>query len=64
MSIFDDVLSRFVDLLMSIPSLIFALVVLSVMPVTVPVMPSRGAATPMVVIRSRATIRFVGGGSG
>ena len=31
----DQVLSRFVDLLMSIPSLIFALVVLSVMPVTV-----------------------------
>ncbi|MEM6759125.1 MAG: ABC transporter permease [Pseudomonadota bacterium] len=30
----DQVLSRFVDLLMSIPSLIFALVVLSVMPVT------------------------------
>ncbi|MCC5973250.1 MAG: ABC transporter permease [Rubellimicrobium sp.] len=31
----DQALSRFVDLLMSIPSLIFALVVLSVMPVTV-----------------------------
>jgi peptide/nickel transport system permease protein len=31
----DQVLSRFVDLLMSVPSLIFALVVLSVMPVTV-----------------------------
>ncbi|WP_146346827.1 ABC transporter permease [Falsiphaeobacter marinintestinus] len=30
----DQALSRFVDLLMSIPSLIFALVVLSVMPVT------------------------------
>ncbi|MEM7441063.1 MAG: ABC transporter permease [Pseudomonadota bacterium] len=30
----DQLLSRFVDLLMSIPSLIFALVVLSVMPVT------------------------------
>lgn len=34
----DQVLSRFVDLLMSIPSLIFALVVLSVMPVTIPVL--------------------------
>ncbi|WP_114293232.1 ABC transporter permease [Pseudosulfitobacter sp. DSM 107133] len=34
----DQVLSRFVDLIMSIPSLIFALVVLSVMPVTVPVL--------------------------
>ena len=34
----DQVLSRFVDLLMSIPTLIFALVVLSVMPVTVPVL--------------------------
>ena len=32
----DQALSRFVDLLMSIPSLIFALVILSVMPVTVP----------------------------
>jgi peptide/nickel transport system permease protein len=31
----DQVLSRFIDLVMSIPSLIFALVVLSVMPVTV-----------------------------
>ena len=31
----DQVLSRFVDLIMSIPTLIFALVVLSVMPVTV-----------------------------
>jgi peptide/nickel transport system permease protein len=31
----DQLLSRFVDLLMSVPSLIFALVVLSVMPVTV-----------------------------
>lgn len=30
----DQVLSRFVDLMMSIPSLIFALVVLSAMPVT------------------------------
>ena len=34
----DQALSRFVDLLMSIPSLIFALVVLSVTPVTVPVL--------------------------
>jgi len=34
----DQVLSRFVDLLMSIPTLIFALVVLSVTPVTVPVL--------------------------
>jgi peptide/nickel transport system permease protein len=34
----DQAMSRFVDLLMSIPSLIFALVVLSVMPVTVPVL--------------------------
>ena len=34
----DQWLSRFVDLLMSIPTLIFALVVLSVMPVTVPVL--------------------------
>ena len=32
----DQVLSRLVDLLMSIPTLIFALVVLSVMPVTIP----------------------------
>jgi peptide/nickel transport system permease protein len=31
----DQLLSRFVDLIMSIPSLIFALVVLSVMPVTI-----------------------------
>lgn len=34
----DQLLSRAVDLLMSIPSLIFALVVLSVMPVTIPVL--------------------------
>lgn len=34
----DQLMSRFVDLLMSIPTLIFALVVLSVMPVTVPVL--------------------------
>ncbi|MAC80568.1 MAG: ABC transporter permease [Rhodobacteraceae bacterium] len=34
----DQILSRFVDLLMSIPTLIFALVVLSVMPVTVPML--------------------------
>ena len=34
----DQVLSRFVDLIMSIPTLIFALVVLSVMPVTIPVL--------------------------
>ncbi|MCR9127433.1 MAG: ABC transporter permease [Rhodobacteraceae bacterium] len=34
----DQALSRFVDLIMSIPSLIFALVVLSVMPVTVTVL--------------------------
>ncbi|MDT8854070.1 ABC transporter permease [Paracoccaceae bacterium Fryx2] len=34
----DQVLSRTVDLVMSIPSLIFALVVLSVMPVTLPVL--------------------------
>ena len=34
----DQALSRFVDLLMSIPSLIFALVVLSVVPVTVVVL--------------------------
>ena len=32
----DQALSRFVDLIMSIPTLIFALVVLSVMPVTIP----------------------------
>ncbi len=34
----DQVMSRFVDLIMSIPTLIFALVVLSVMPVTLPVL--------------------------
>lgn len=34
----DQVLSRFVDLIMAIPSLIFALVVLSVMPVSIPVL--------------------------
>lgn len=34
----DQLLSRFVDLIMAIPSLIFALVVLSVMPVTIPVL--------------------------
>ena len=34
----DQAMSRFVDLIMSIPTLIFALVVLSVMPVTVPVL--------------------------
>ncbi|TRD23260.1 ABC transporter permease [Palleronia caenipelagi] len=34
----DQALSRFVDLMMSIPTLIFALVVLSVMPVTLPVL--------------------------
>lgn len=34
----DQALSRFVDLMMSIPSLIFALVILSVTPVTVPVL--------------------------
>ncbi|MBB96613.1 MAG: ABC transporter permease [Rhodobacteraceae bacterium] len=34
----DQLLSRFIDLLMSIPTLIFALVVLSVMPVTVPML--------------------------
>jgi len=34
----DQTLSRFVDLIMSIPSLIFALVVLSVMPTTVPIL--------------------------
>lgn len=32
----DQALSRFIDLIMSIPTLIFALVVLSVMPVTIP----------------------------
>ena len=34
----DQALSRFVDLVMSVPSLIFALVVLSVMPTTLPVL--------------------------
>ena len=34
----DQLLSRLVDLLMSIPSLIFALVILSVLPVTVPIL--------------------------
>lgn len=34
----DQALSRFVDLIMSIPTLIFALVVLSVMPVTLPIL--------------------------
>jgi peptide/nickel transport system permease protein len=34
----DQVMSRFVDLIMSIPTLIFALVVLSVMPVTLPIL--------------------------
>jgi len=34
----DQAMSRFVDLIMAIPSLIFALVVLSVMPVTIPVL--------------------------
>lgn len=34
----DQAMSRFVDLIMSIPSLIFALVVLSVMPVTITVL--------------------------
>ncbi|MGH1578116.1 ABC transporter permease [Planktotalea sp.] len=34
----DQAISRFVDLIMSIPTLIFALVVLSVMPVTLPVL--------------------------
>lgn len=34
----DQLLSRFVDLIMAIPTLIFALVVLSVMPVTLPVL--------------------------
>jgi len=34
----DQAMSRFVDLIMSIPPLIFALVVLSVMPVTTPVL--------------------------
>jgi peptide/nickel transport system permease protein len=35
---FDTILSRFVDLLMSIPTLIFGLVVLSVFPSTIPVL--------------------------
>lgn len=34
----DQLLSRFVDLIMAVPALIFALVVLSVMPVTLPVL--------------------------
>ena len=34
----DQLLSRFVDLMMSIPSLIFALAVLSVMPATLPIL--------------------------
>ena len=34
----DQLMSRFVDLLMSIPTLIFALVVLSVTPVTIPIL--------------------------
>ncbi|UWQ84665.1 ABC transporter permease [Leisingera caerulea] len=34
----DQAMSRFVDLIMSIPTLIFALVVLSVMPVTIPIL--------------------------
>ncbi|SIT78612.1 ABC transporter permease [Pontibaca methylaminivorans] len=34
----DQILSRFIDLIMSIPTLIFALVVLSVMPVTIPIL--------------------------
>ncbi|PKP73913.1 MAG: ABC transporter permease [Alphaproteobacteria bacterium HGW-Alphaproteobacteria-6] len=34
----DQALSRFVDLIMAVPALIFALVVLSVMPVTLPVL--------------------------
>ena len=34
----DQAMSRFVDLIMSIPTLIFALVVLSVMPVTIPML--------------------------
>lgn len=34
----DQALSRFIDLIISLPTLIFALVVLSVMPVTVPVL--------------------------
>jgi peptide/nickel transport system permease protein len=35
---FDTILSRFVDLLMSIPTLIFGLVVLSVLPSTIPIL--------------------------
>ncbi|MFA5537884.1 MAG: ABC transporter permease [Gemmobacter sp.] len=35
---FDTIMSRFVDLLMSIPTLIFGLVVLSVLPSTIPVL--------------------------
>ena len=35
---FDSLLSRFVDLLMSIPTLIFGLVILSVLPTTIPVL--------------------------
>ncbi|MBI6628796.1 ABC transporter permease [Pontibaca salina] len=34
----DQFLSRFIDLIMSIPTLIFALVILSVMPVTIPIL--------------------------
>ncbi|MEM9197417.1 MAG: ABC transporter permease [Pseudomonadota bacterium] len=34
----DQILSRFIDLVISLPTLIFALVVLSVMPVTIPVL--------------------------
>src|SRR6056297_3692770 len=34
----DQIISRFVDLIMSIPSLIFALVVLSVMPTTITIL--------------------------
>lgn len=34
----DQALSRFVDLIMSIPSLIFALVILSITPITIPVL--------------------------
>lgn len=34
----DQLLSRFIDLMMSIPTLIFALVVLSVMPTTIPIL--------------------------
>ena len=35
---FDTLMSRFVDLLMSIPTLIFGLVVLSVLPSTIPIL--------------------------